>query len=95
MGADHPRTLRFDVLRADPVEQTDFIPEQHGGEVDLQLVEQSGLDERLDDVRAARDPQVLIAREFAPIRVDDGEMMKPRVTLRWMCAHLALHRVQP
>jgi hypothetical protein len=62
------------------------IPERRGGEVELQLLEQSGLDELLDDVRAARDLQVHIAPGFAPIGVDESEMMKPRVTVPpWLC----------
>jgi hypothetical protein len=37
------------------------IPERRGGKVELQLLEQFGLDELLDGVRAARDLQVHIA----------------------------------
>ena len=61
-GLDDPRDFQFDVFRVDAVEQPDPTAEQHRGEVDLQLFHEPSLDDLLNCVRAASDPDVLVAR---------------------------------
>jgi|SRR5215217_8095405 hypothetical protein len=61
---DHPRDLQLDGARSDPLEQPHPVAEQHGREVDLDLVDQPRLQELLDNVRPARDPDVLPARRL-------------------------------
>ena len=61
-GVHHPRGLQLDLLLAQPAEQRDPVAEEHVRDVNLELFEQSGLDELLNRVRAARDGDVLVAR---------------------------------
>src|SRR5215210_8745671 len=58
---DHPRDLQLHGARADPLEQPHPVAKQHRCEVDLDLLDQPRLEELLDNVRAARDPDVLPA----------------------------------
>jgi hypothetical protein len=61
-GVYDSRDFQHESLRIDPVEQPHTATEQQGGEVDLDLVDQPGFEELLDDVRAARDSNVPIVR---------------------------------
>ena len=58
---DHPRDLQLDRLGAETLEQSDPVTDHHWHQVDLELVEEAGLQVLLDDVRAARDRDVLVA----------------------------------
>jgi hypothetical protein len=55
--------VQFDAIGGEIVEQTDTTTEQHGYEVNHQLIEQSGPQVRLGYVRAADDVDVLTARD--------------------------------
>src|SRR6266516_948667 len=59
-GVDHPHGFEFNGLRTHPVEQSDAAAEQHGDEVELQLVKQSSLEELSNDVRAAPQQDILV-----------------------------------
>src|SRR6266545_2081818 len=57
---DHPRRLELGRVGAELVEEPDAAAQEHGDEVDLQLVEQPGLQVLLRDVGATRERDVLV-----------------------------------
>src|SRR5439155_7130283 len=59
-GLDHPGALQF-ALIAEVLEQPHSVAQEHGDEVDLQFVEEAGLQVLLSDMRAAGHPDVLLA----------------------------------
>src|SRR5215217_5843346 len=60
-GFDRPRGLELDVLAAEVLEHPGAAVEQHGHEVDGDLVDQPGPDVLLPDIRPAHHSDVLVA----------------------------------
>lgn len=58
-GLDHPDGFKCCALGVEVLEQPDPVAEEHGDEVKLHLVDQSGLQALLDHVRATHDQDVL------------------------------------
>ena len=56
---DHPRGLERGRIQPEPVEQGDAVAEEHGSQVNLDLVEQAGLQVLLDGTRTAGNGHVL------------------------------------
>ncbi len=61
-GLYHPRAFQFDLLGAQMAEQPDAPSEQDGHQIDVYLVEQSGLDGLLRDASGAYG-DVLVGRD--------------------------------
>jgi hypothetical protein len=58
---DSPHSFQLDWPTCLALEQADAVAEEHGDEVDLELVEQAGSQVLPHDVGAAPDPDVLLA----------------------------------
>jgi hypothetical protein len=90
-GLDHPGALELDLPGAEVVaEQANTVAEEHGDDVELQLVEEPRLEVLLRDVRAAAHRDVLVARsrpgllergfDAVDIRVDRRQPLVRRPT---------------
>src|SRR4051812_29199865 len=60
-GLDHPGAFQLPMIGAEDLEHPHPVAQEHGYEVDLQLVEQPSLEVLLGDARAAAHRDVLVA----------------------------------
>ena len=64
---DHPRGLEPGRGDPEPIEERHTVAQEHRGQVDLELVEQAGLQILLDDARTAGQMDVLVAGSRASL----------------------------